>query len=85
MNNEVLYITTATSVGNLCVNLTFNDGTSQVVDVGAFIRKHPHPQYNKYLDQKKFNKFVIEDGNVVWGRSWDMVFPVEELHAGVIR
>lgn len=81
--DDVLYVVSATSVGNLCVNIVFNDGTQQVVDVGAFIRKHPHPQYNKYLDQKKFNKFTIEEGNIVWGRSWDLIFPIENLYRGV--
>jgi len=80
--DDVLYVVSATDVGNLCVNILFNDGTQQTVDVGSFIRKHPHPQYNKYLDPKKFGKFKIEEGNVVWGRSWDLMFPIENLHGG---
>ena len=41
-----------------------NDGHLSVVDIGDFIRKHPHPQYNKYLDPDLFRTFVIDDGNV---------------------
>ena len=33
--------------------------TIQAVDVGAFIKKHPHPQYNSYLNENKFKKFKI--------------------------
>lgn len=49
----------------LSVELTFSDGAIQVVDVGSFIRKNPHPQYNSYLDEKKFKKIKLEMGNVV--------------------
>ena len=79
-----LYITDATDMGNLTVCLTFNDNTVQKVDVGEFIRRHPHPQYNKYLDAKKFRRFNIENGNIVWGKNWDLVFPVEQLYEGRI-
>ena len=33
--------------------------TIQTVDVGTFIKKHPHPQYNSYLNENKFKKFKI--------------------------
>lgn len=79
-----LYITDATDMGNLTVSLTFNDNTVQTVDVGEFIRRHPHPQYNKYLDARKFRRFTIENGNIVWGKNWDLVFPVEQLYEGRI-
>ncbi len=79
-----LYITHATDTGNLTVNLTFNDATTQIVNVGDFIRRNPHPQYNKYLDPKKFRRFIIENGNIVWGKNWDLMFPIEQLHAGKI-
>ena len=77
-----LYITEATDVGNLSVRLSFSDKTSQVVNIGEFIQKHPHPQYNKYLDPEVFRTFVVDDGNVVWGEDWDLIFPVENLYSG---
>ena len=61
---EKLYIVKAENAGNLTVNLTFSDNTTQLVDVGDFIRRHPHPQYNKYLDPRKFSRFTIDNGNV---------------------
>ena len=39
---------------------------------------------NKYLDPRKFSRFTIDNGNVVWGKNWDMIFPIEQLHSGVI-
>lgn len=80
-----LYITSATDVGNLSVRLTFSDETSRVVNIGNFIRQYPHPQYNKYLDEHKFRQFKLEDGNIVWGKNWDLIFPIEQLHRGHIE
>lgn len=79
-----LFVTHATDMGNLTVCLTFSDNTTQVVNVGDFIRRHPHPQYNKYLNPKTFRRFCIENGNIVWGKNWDLIFPIEELYAGKI-
>ena len=72
-------------VGNLCVWIQFNDGTVRTVDVGTFIRKHPHSQYTKYLDEKKFKQFKLSHGNIVWGRNWDLVFDPVKLHEGKIE
>lgn len=55
-----------------------------MVDIGDFIRRNPHSQYNKYLDPKKFKKFTIENGNIVWGKNWDLIFPIEQLYSGGI-
>ena len=52
-------IVSAKYVAPLKVELHFNDDTVKTIDVGAFIRKHPHPQYNSYLNESKFKKFKI--------------------------
>ena len=77
-------IVEAKSVGNFTVELLFGDNTKQRINVGEFIQNHPHPQYDKYLNEEEFGKFSIDDGNIVWGEDWDLVFPVEELYAGRI-
>lgn len=69
----------------LCVEITFCDGWVKTVDIGAYIKNHPSEQYNKYLDEKNFKKFKLENGNVVWGENWDLIFPVEALYSGDIE
>ena len=81
---EKLYIIKAEDKGNLTVSLTFSDNTMQTVAIGDFTRRHPHPQYNKYLDPKKFSRFTLDNGNIVWGKNWDMIFPIENLYKGTI-
>lgn len=75
-------IVKATDLGGLKVHLVFSDGEERTVDVGAFLRKHPHAQHNKYLDPKEFAKFRIVEGNIVWGRDGDLMFAIEGLHDG---
>lgn len=77
-----LQIVSAKYVAPLSVELHFSNGVIRVVDVGAFIRKHPHRQYNAYLDEKKFKQFKLEMGNVVWGKNWDLIFPIEAMYQG---
>ena len=68
--------------GDVSLHIYFSDGTSQTVDFRPFILAHPHPQYNRYIVPKNFKKLSIEHGNVVWGKNWDMMFPIEQLHKG---
>ena len=77
-------IVKAEDVGNFKVLLYFSDNKQQIIDIGDFIRRHPHPQYNKYLDPRKFKKFAIENGNIVWGKNLDLIFPLEQLYIGNI-
>ena len=80
--NELVTITQATCNDDITVLLVFSDGTSRRVDIGAFIRKHPHPQYNKYLKPANFRKGHLEYGNIVWGN--DLEFHVSDLYDGII-
>ena len=75
-----LQILNAVIAGDLVVRLYFNDDTIQIVDIGDFIRRHPHPQYNKYLNPVNFKKGKLVDGNVVWGN--DLEFHIQDLYSG---
>ncbi|MCM1042500.1 MAG: DUF2442 domain-containing protein [Bacteroides sp.] len=80
-----LYISRAEYLGGLAVRLSFNDGVVQDVNFAPFFEKYPHPQYNKYREPEKFKKFFIDHGNIVWGKNWDMIFPIDALHAGKVE
>jgi hypothetical protein len=67
------------------LEVEFNDNKKQVVDFGNFLNTHSHPQYNKYKKPENFKKFKIENGNIVWGKDWDMIFPVFDLYQGKIE
>ena len=79
-----LQVVRAEYAGNVSLRIYFSDGTSRIVDFEPYILNHPHPQYNRYIKPANFKKFSIEHGNVVWGKNWDMAFPVDALHRGVL-
>ena len=82
---KYLRIEKADYLGQLTIMLTFNDGATATIDFGSWIAAHPHPQHNCYLDEKKFKKFYIDDmGNIAWGKSRNLYFPIEDLHRGVL-
>jgi len=70
--------------GNYSVLLTFNDGVVKKVNLSGFLKKSQHPTIRSYLDEEKFKNFKIEDGNIVWGENWDLIFSIEQLYRGKI-
>nr|WP_295931160.1 DUF2442 domain-containing protein [uncultured Dyadobacter sp.] len=65
--------------------INFSDHTSRAVDFADFLLNNFHPQYDKYKQLTHFRRFKIENGNIVWGNDWDLIFPVDQLHAGLIK
>jgi hypothetical protein len=67
------------------IEIEFTDHNIKTVDFGNFLAKHAHPQYDKYKDIDLFKQFKIEAGNLVWGKNWDLIFPVMQLYRGTIE
>ena len=81
---KTMKIVDAVYAGDLSLKITFNDGFVRTVDFRGFLSAHPHPQHDKYTDPDLFKTFLIENGNIVWGEDWDMVFPVESRYSGIL-
>jgi len=82
---KAISVLSAAYVGGYKLEVVFNDSKKRVVDFGNFLNTHSHPQYNKYKKPENFKKFKIENGNIVWGKDWDMIFPVYDLYQGTIE
>ena len=67
------------------LEIVFNDNKKKVIDFESFLQSHSHPQFNKYKKEDNFKRFKIENGNIVWGNNWDMIFPVYDLYKGKIN
>jgi Protein of unknown function (DUF2442) len=67
------------------LEIFFSNDKKKLVDFAAFLETHSHPQNNKYKKENNFKKFKIENGNVVWGKDWDMIFPVDDLYKGKLN
>ena len=80
--NNLLVIVDAKYLGELSLEVVFSDGTRRSIDFAPYLKSHPHPQHNRYLQPRNFKRFSIEHGNVVWGKNWDLSFPIEQLYSG---
>lgn len=82
---KTIKIIDAKYFGNGIVEITFNDKHFEYINVSKFIKDNPHPQYNKYLDEKKAKQFKLENGNIVWGKNWDLVFAINDIYSGKLN
>jgi hypothetical protein len=78
-----LEVTQAEYVSGYKVRVTFNDGTAQEVDFEPFLRKARNPDLTQYRQLRKFKNFRLHYGDLMWG-DYEMIFPITDLHAGVI-
>lgn len=62
----------------------FSDGSRKEIDFFPFLNSKRNTYLKKYLKPANFINFSIEDGNIVWGEEWDLIFPVEQLYTGYI-
>ena len=76
---ENIIVKEAKYIEHYLLEIIFTNNKKRVVDFGGFLQTHSHPQYNRYKKVENFKKFKIENGNVVWGKDWDMIFPVYDL------
>ncbi|NDC30855.1 MAG: DUF2442 domain-containing protein [Bacteroidetes bacterium] len=65
------------------IHIYFNDGTNRIVDFKEYLFKHERT-YPEYKLPAKFKTFKVEKGELVWGKNWDIIFPVHKLHSGKI-
>jgi len=80
---QYLEVTEAKYVSGYKLLLTFNDGAVRVVDFGPFLAKARNPDTTDYRDLKRFKRFHIQDGDLMWG-DYQMIFPIMDLYHGTI-
>jgi hypothetical protein len=60
------------------IEVTFHDKRKNVINFLPQLKNNP--LCKKYLDITQFMKFKIEQGNIVWGKDWEMIFTPESLY-----
>lgn len=79
-----LEVKNATYLDGYRLSIAFNDGKKKIVDFSGFISQNNKQALSKYKNINYFKKFKIEEGNIVWGKNWDLIFPVSQLYNGKI-
>jgi hypothetical protein len=80
-DGQVIFVERAEYVGDLRLQLTFNDETQRIVDFAPFLNKSHNPLIQAYLDPVAFARFTIKDGDLIWD-DYDLCFPIADLYEG---
>ena len=79
----VVDIVEADRVSDYELKLRFSDGTQRVIDFEPFLRGSRDPMVRAYIDPKKFGRYRLEHGDLVWD-DYDLCFPIALLYQGRI-
>ena len=79
-----LKIVKVTHAGHHKLHLFFSDGKEQIIDFRPFLESSLHTEIRKYLDVKKFKKFIFKNGDLMWG-DFDLIFPLMVLYENKIK
>lgn len=80
-----LKVEKATYIDGYKLSIAFTDGKHTVVDFRPFLDTVKGGFLEKYKNPVYFKKFNVAEGNIVWGKDWDLVFPVAQLYQGKIK
>lgn len=75
----ILKIISAKYIEKYKLLIVYSDGKEQIIDFGPFLLTSQHPEIQKYLNLKKFKKFTLSEGDLMWG-DFDLIFPIMDLY-----
>ena len=81
--NKIINIEKADYINNYKIHFEFNDGVETTVDFENFIFSSAHPDIKKYQNQKMFQKFNLDYGEIEWN-DYELAFPIYDLYQGKI-
>ncbi len=81
----ILEVSKATYLDGYRLLIAFNDGKENVVDFEDFLTGSRNTFLSKYQKPLNFRRFKIEQGNLVWGKDWGLVFPIQQLYRGKVN
>lgn len=81
--DNYLEVTKARYVSGYKIHVSFNDGMERIVDFAPFLAKARNPDTTDYRDLRKFKRFRIHSGDLVWG-DYQMIFPIMDLYNDTI-
>lgn len=75
----IIKILHALHVEKYKLRISFSDGKTQIIDFEPFLKNSVHPEIRKYLNLRKFKRFTVESGDLMWG-DFDLIFPITDLY-----
>ncbi len=78
---EIIKISHIDYVKDYKINIFFSDGTCNLFNYKPLVTSN-HEEFKQYLDITKFKKCKVVNNKmaVAWGKTWDMILPIETLY-----
>jgi hypothetical protein len=76
---ENLAVESAKYVQDFLIAINFTNGKTKLVDFLPLFHKYVKGANLKYFAPENFKKFIVKNGNIFWGKSEDVIFPVSLL------
>ena len=81
--DKIINIKKANYLNDYKINFEFNDGVEKTVDFENFIFSSAYPDIKKYQNQKLFQEFNLDYGEIEWN-DYELAFPIYDLYRGQI-
>ena len=81
--DKIINIEKANYLNDYKIAFEFNDGVEKTIDFKNFILSSAHPDIKKYKNQKLFQKFNLDYGEIEWN-DYELAFPIYDLYKGKI-
>ncbi len=81
--DKIINIKKANYLNDYKIAFEFNDGIKKIIDFKNFILSSSHPDIKKYQNQKLFQKFNLDYGEIEWN-DYELAFPIYDLYKGHI-
>jgi len=81
--DKIINIKKANYLNDCKISFEFNDDVQRTVDSEKFLFSSAHPHIRKYQNQKLFQKFNLDYGEIEWNDS-ELAFPIYDLYKGQI-
>lgn len=78
-----IHVTKAQYIDKYKLQISFSNKLQKVIDFEIFLKNAANPMTRKYLDLKRFKRFRIYYGDLIWG-DYEMCFPTWDLYKGNI-
>lgn len=81
--HQIIKIISIKYINEYSLLIEFSDGKINIIDFEPFLENSKNPEIRKFLDQSKFKKFKLENGDLMWG-DFDLLFPIMDLYENCI-
>ena len=78
----IVSIISAKYLYDFTIAVSFTNGKTKPIDFLPLFQKYVKGENLIYFSPLEFKKFLVENGNIYWGKNEDIIFPADLLWKG---